>query len=56
MQASLERLWYDAAATARNVSWNALGGHAALANEFVALSVQARPQLPARQRKAGTAI
>ena len=36
-----------AAATARNVSRTASGGHAALANEFVALSVQARPQLPA---------
>ena len=44
-------------ATARNVSWNASGGHAALAGAFFALSVQARPQLPrARQRKAGTAI
>ena len=44
-----------AAATARNVSRTASGGHAALANEFVALSVQARPQAPraalARQPK-----
>ena len=36
-----------------SVSCNASGGHAALARSFFALSVQARPQLPARSLKIG---
>ena len=50
MQASMERLGYDATAMARNVSRTASGDHEPLAKAFFALSVQARPQLPrARQ-------
>ena len=39
--------------TGINVSRTASGGHAALATAFFALSVQARPQLPARSLKIG---
>ena len=39
--------------TARNVSRTVLGGHAALASAFFALSVQARPQLPRAAVKTG---
>ena len=52
MQASMERLCCDAAATARNVSRIASRADETLATAFFACIVQARPQRP-RDKKSG---
>ena len=53
MQASMERLGYDATAMARNVSRTASGGHAALAREFFASSLCGSPRARRATMKSG---